>query len=99
GAIILAKTVMTELANWTAEGMPGNYSAVGGYGMNPYDPRTDPRPNTADGRGILDAAGSSSGIGTAASFWAANVGTETSGSVIAPASLNMLVGIKPTLGR
>ena len=31
GAIILAKTVMTELANFIAEGMPGNYSAIGGY--------------------------------------------------------------------
>ena len=39
GAVILGKTVLTELANWVAEGMPGNYSAVGGYGMNPYDPR------------------------------------------------------------
>jgi amidase len=50
GAIILAKTVMTELANFTAAGMPGNYSAVGGYGMNPYDPRRDPRCNPYHGR-------------------------------------------------
>ena len=50
GAIILAKTVMTELANFTAAGMPGNYSAVGGYGMNPYDPRRDPRDGRNDGR-------------------------------------------------
>ena len=45
GAIIIAKTVLTELANWVAGGptpMPGNYSALGGYGMNPYDPRTRP---------------------------------------------------------
>ena len=46
GAIIIAKTVMTELANWVATGMPGNYSALGGYGMNPYDPRRDPREAT-----------------------------------------------------
>src|SRR5262245_786485 len=42
GAIVLVKTVMTELANWVAGSptpMPGNYSALGGYGMNPYDPR------------------------------------------------------------
>src|SRR5579872_5936614 len=42
GAIIIAKTGMTELANWVAGSptpMPGNYNAVGGYGMNPYDPR------------------------------------------------------------
>jgi len=43
GAIIIAKTTMTELANWMATGVPGNYSAVGGYGLNPYDPRPDPR--------------------------------------------------------
>jgi len=102
GAIIIAKTVMTELANWVAGGptpMPGNYSAVGGYGMNPYDPRPDPRPGFNDGRAVMGTGGSSSGIGTAASFWAANVGTETSGSVLSPANQNMLVGIKPTVGR
>src|SRR5688572_28685221 len=43
GAIILAKTVLTELANFIAAGMPGNYSALGGYALNPYDPRRDPR--------------------------------------------------------
>ncbi|MEO8677601.1 MAG: amidase family protein [Vicinamibacterales bacterium] len=99
GAIILAKTVMTELANYIAAGMPGNYSAVGGYGMNPYDPRLDPRPANADGRPVLNTGGSSSGIGTAANFWAANVGTETSGSILSPSNQNMLVGIKPTVGR
>ncbi|MGH9384074.1 MAG: amidase family protein, partial [Vicinamibacterales bacterium] len=49
GAVIIAKTVLTELANWVTNGMPGNYSTVGGYGMNPYDPRPDPRPGTNDG--------------------------------------------------
>ena len=48
---------------------------------------------------MLATGGSSSGIGTAASFWAANVGTETSGSILSPANQNMLVGIKPTVGR
>jgi amidase len=99
GAIILAKTVLTELANYIAAGMPGNYSAVGGYGMNPYDPRLDPRPANADGRPVLGTGGSSSGIGTSANFWAANVGTETSGSILSPSNQNMLVGIKPTVGR
>lgn len=102
GAIIIAKTVMTELANWVAGSptpMVGNYSAVGGYGMNPYDPRTDPRPGFNDGRPVMGTGGSSSGIGTAASFWAANVGTETSGSVLSPSNQNMIVGIKPTIGR
>jgi amidase len=99
GAVIVAKTVLTELANWIASDMPTGYSALAGYGMNPYDPRRDPREATADGRPALGTGGSSSGIGTAASFWAANVGTETSGSILSPANQNMLVGIKPTLGR
>jgi amidase len=99
GAIILAKTVMTELANWVAEGMPTNYSSLGGFGFNPYDPRRDPRIASFDGRPVLATGGSSSGIGTAASFWAGNVGTETSGSILSPASQNMLAGIKPTVGR
>ena len=42
GAIVIAKTNMTELANWIATGMPGNYNAIAGYGFNPYDPRADP---------------------------------------------------------
>ena len=50
GAIIIAKTRMTELANWVASGMPDNYNALDGYGMNPYDPRRDPRDATVDGR-------------------------------------------------
>ncbi len=99
GAVILAKTVMTELANWVASGMPANYSALKGYGMNPYDPRRDPREATFDGRPALATGGSSSGIGTAASFWAANVGTETSGSILSPANQNMLAAVKPTVGR
>ena len=99
GAIILAKTVMTELANWVATGMPANYSALKGYGMNPYDPRRDPREATFDGRPALATGGSSSGIGTSASFWAANVGTETSGSILSPANQNMLAAVKPTVGR
>ncbi|MBZ5610905.1 MAG: amidase [Acidobacteriia bacterium] len=102
GAIILAKTGMTELANWVAGGptpMPADYNAVGGFGMNPYDPRRDPREGTDDGRPALQTGGSSSGIGTAANFWAANVGTETSGSILSPSNQNMLAGIKPTVGR
>ena len=101
GAIILAKTGMTELANWVAGAptpMPTNYNGLGGFGFNPYDPRRDPR-ESADGRPVLATGGSSSGIGTAANFWAANVGTETSGSILSPANQNMLAAIKPTLGR
>jgi amidase len=99
GAVIIAKTTLTELANFIAAGMPGNYNAVAGYALNPYDPRRDPRPATNDGRPVLNTGGSSSGAGTAANFWAANVGTETSGSILSPANQNMLAAIKPTVGR
>jgi amidase len=102
GAIIIAKTTMTELANWVAGGptpMPGGYNGLIGHSLNPYDPRRDPREDTFDGRPALSTGGSSSGVGTAANFWAANVGSETSGSILSPANLNMLVGIKPTVGR
>jgi amidase len=99
GAIIIAKTNLTELANWVATGMPANYNGLVGHGFNPYDPRRDPRDATFDGRPALFTGGSSSGVGTAASFWAANVGTETSGSILSPANQNMLAAVKPTLGR
>ena len=99
GAIILAKTQLTELANWVASGMPGNFNALTGYGYNPYDPRRDPRDAFFDGRPVLGTGGSSSGTGTNVSFWIGNVGTETSGSILSPSHQNMLVGIKPTVGR
>ena len=102
GAIIIAKTTLTELANWVAGGptpMPGNYNGLSGYALNPYDPRRDPRQKTGDGRPVLTTGGSSSGAGTAMNFWAANVGTETSGSILSPANQNMLAAIKPTVGR
>jgi amidase len=89
GAVIIAKTSLTELANWVAGAptpMPTNYNAITGQGINAYDP-------------VLPAGGSSSGIGTAANFWAANVGTETSGSILNPANREMLAAVKPTVGR
>ena len=54
--MIIAKTQLTELANWVAGSptpMPGNYNAVGGFGMNPYDPRRDPREGSNDGRPVM----------------------------------------------
>jgi amidase len=101
GAIIIAKTTLIELANWVAGAptpMPG-YNAVAGFGFNPYDPRTDPRDATNDGRAVLSPGGSSSGAGTAASFWAGNVGSDTGGSIINPSNQSMLVGLRPTIGR
>ena len=102
GAVIIAKTGLSELANWVAGGptpMPGNYNAVRGFGYNPYDPRRDPREGSDDGRPVLATGGSSSGVGTAANFWAGNVGSETSGSILSPSNQNMLAAVKPTVGR
>jgi amidase len=102
GAIIIAKAGLSELANFVAGAptpMPGDYNAVGGQGFNPFDPRKDPRPATFDGRPALSTGGSSSGIGTSANLWAANVGTETSGSILGPSNQTMLAAVKPTVGR
>jgi amidase len=102
GAIIIAKAGLSELANFVAGAptpMPGDYNAVGGQGFNPFDPRKDPRPATFDGRPALNTGGSSSGIGTSANLWAANVGTETSGSILGPSNQTLLAAVKPTVGR
>ena len=98
GAVILAKTTMTELANWVSSRMPAGYGSLRGFSFNPYAPAPAAAGDVGDAPG-LSPGGSSSGIGTAAGFWAANVGTETSGSILNPASQTMLVGIKPTVGR
>ncbi|RYE01683.1 MAG: amidase, partial [Sphingomonadales bacterium] len=87
GAVILGKTNLSEWANIRSTGSMSGWSAVGGLVRNPY---------------ALDrsACGSSSGSGAAvaASFAAVAVGTETDGSVVCPASMNGLVGLKPTVG-
>jgi amidase len=87
GAVILGKTNLSEWANIRSSNSMSGWSAVGGLVRNPY---------------ALDrtACGSSSGSGAAvaASLAAAAVGTETDGSVVCPASVNGLVGFKPTLG-
>ncbi|MCJ8011938.1 amidase family protein [Paenibacillus sp. KQZ6P-2] len=88
GAVFLGKANMTEWANFMAHGMWAGYSTRRGLCLNPYGP------------GELFVGGSSSGSGAAvaANLSAAAIGTETSGSIISPASQNMLVGIKPTVG-
>ena len=88
GAIILGKTNLTEWANIMTKGMPNGYSSRGGQVLNPYSP------------GKFDAGGSSSGsaVAVAADLAAVAVGTETSGSILSPASANSIVGIKPTVG-
>ncbi|MCL6446205.1 MAG: CapA family protein [Alicyclobacillus sp.] len=88
GAIILGKANMTEWANFMSDHMPNGYSSRGGQVLNPYGP------------GKFDVGGSSSGsaAAVAANLATAAVGTETSGSILSPASQNSLVGIKPTVG-
>ena len=97
GAVIIGKATLTEFANFIAIGMPAGYSSLGLFGFNPYDPR--PLPG-GDGRPVLTTGGSSSGsgIGVNANFAAVAIGTETSGSILSPASANGVVGIKPTVG-
>ena len=95
GAIILAKSTMSELAGWFGDSFrPGGYNAAVGQSYNPYDPRAND-----DGTPVLEVSGSSSGGGVAANLWAANVGTSTGGSIEGPANASMLVGIRPSTGR
>lgn len=87
GAIILAKTNLSQWANFRSEGSMSGWSALGGQVRNPHMLDRNP-------------CGSSSGsaAATAASLAAATVGTETNGSVICPSNANGIVGFKPTVG-
>ena len=87
GAVILGKTNLSEWANFRSTHSVSGWSGRGGQTRNPYALDRNP-------------SGSSSGSGAAvaANFCAVAVGTETDGSVTAPASANGIVGIKPTLG-
>ncbi|KJC42814.1 amidase [Bradyrhizobium sp. LTSP849] len=96
GAVILGKANLTEFANILAMDMPSGYSSLGGQVKNPYAPAL------MDDRGIpvVSPGGSSSGsaVAVAAGLCAASIGTETSGSLLFPASQNGLVTVKPTVG-
>jgi amidase len=87
GAVILGRANLSEWANFRSTRSTSGWSSRGGQTRNPY---------------ILDRnpCGSSSGTGTAiaASLAAVGVGTETDGSIICPASVSGLVGVKPTVG-
>lgn len=87
GAVILGKTNLSEWANFRSTRSSSGWSSRGGQTRNPY---------------VLDRSpcGSSSGSGAAvaANLCVVAVGTETDGSVIAPASFCGVVGIKPTVG-
>jgi amidase len=87
GVVILGKTNLSEWANFRSTRSSSGWSSRGGQTKNPY---------------VLDRnpCGSSSGTGTAiaASLGAIGVGTETDGSIICPAAVSGLVGLKPTVG-
>jgi amidase len=87
GAILLAKTNMSEWANFRSTHASSGWSARGGQCKNPYALDRNP-------------SGSSSGsaVATAANLGAVSVGTETDGSIVSPASVNGVVGLKPTVG-
>src|SRR5438552_5755196 len=95
GAVILGKANLTEFANILAIDMPAGYSSLGGQVRNPYAPPLDPK-----GVPIVPPGGSSAGsaVAVAAGLCAASIGTETSGSLLNPASQNGLVTVKPTVG-
>ncbi|WP_434028726.1 amidase [[Pseudomonas] boreopolis] len=87
GAVILGKTNLSEWANFRSTRSSSGWSARGGQTRNPY--ALDHTP-----------CGSSSGTGAAvsANLAVAGIGTETDGSIVCPAAVNGLVGLKPTVG-
>jgi amidase len=87
GAVLLGKANLSEWANFRSTHSSSGWSARGGQCLNPYALNRSP-------------CGSSSGsaVAVAANLAAASLGTETDGSILCPASINGLVGIKPTLG-
>jgi len=87
GAVILGKANLSEWANFRSTRSSSGWSSIGGQARNPYDPLRTPC-----------GSSSGSGVAVAANLATVAVGTETDGSVICPASINGIVGIKPTLG-
>lgn len=87
GAIILGKANLSEWANFRSTRSNSGWSAMGGQTRNPFDITRSP-------------CGSSSGSGAAvsANLTQVAIGTETDGSIICPAAMNGVVGIKPTVG-
>lgn len=96
GAVILGKANLTEFANILAVDMPSGYSSLGGQVKNPYAPALMGKHDIP----LVQPGGSSSGsaVAVAAGLCAASIGTETSGSLLHPASRNGLVTVKPTVG-
>ena len=96
GAVILGKANLTEFANILTVEMPSGYSSLAGQVKNPYVP------GLLDKRGIpvVLPGGSSGGsaVAVAAGLCTAAIGSETSGSLLNPATQNGLVTVKPTVG-
>ncbi|MBI2817515.1 MAG: amidase [Acidobacteria bacterium] len=85
GAIILAKT---NLNDWFGERpTPGGSSTLGGQTINPYDLERIP-----------GASSSGTGAAMAAYFATVGLGTDTGGSVLAPAADSNIAGMIPTAG-
>ena len=87
GAVMLGKTNLSEWANFRSTRSCSGWSGIGGQVGNAYSRHRNPSGSSAG-----------SGVATAASFCAAAIGTETNGSILSPASMNGLVGFKPTVG-
>lgn len=87
GAVILAKANLSEWANFRGEGSASGWSALGGQTKNPYVLTHSPC-----------GSSSGSGVAVAADLTLVAVGTETDGSIVCPAAMNAIVGIKPTRG-
>jgi len=87
GALILGKTNLSEWANFRSGYSSSGWSSLGGQTLNPYSLDRSPGGSSAG-----------SAVAVAADFCAAAVGTETDGSIVSPASMNGIVGIKPTVG-
>lgn len=87
GAVIIAKTNLSEWANFRSTKSTSGWSGRGGQTKNPYALDRNP-------------CGSSSGTGSAiaANFAAIGIGTETDGSIVCPSAAAALVGLKPTVG-
>ncbi|MCU0988303.1 MAG: amidase [Xanthomonadales bacterium] len=87
GLVMVGKANLSEWANFRSERSSSGWSAVGGQARNPHDPARSP-------------CGSSSGsaVAVAAGMVPLAVGTETDGSIVCPAAVNGIVGIKPTVG-
>jgi amidase len=95
GAVILGKANLTEFANILSIDMPSGYSSLGGQVKNPFALEVNAR-----GVPIVQPGGSSSGsaVAVAAGLAAVAIGTETSGSLLSPATQNGVVTVKPTVG-